>query len=240
MNNSRLLAAIRFRCQDSANALAVYLGVMLLLYAAMVGMLNGIFDHDQTQISGGSEFSIVIMFFVLGIVCIREDLRHFSQYGLTRRSVFLCDLTAHTLAAIVGCLLNSLLLQGVVLLAGGSIVTLTSLFTLPVFSLWYVSAGCSIVLCLCMAMLGQLISLLYYRLSKRDSLLLTFGGGALLLVGLPWLISRLVLLEPLRKACAMFISWLFAAPLHFIASFLLLGLLFAALSWLLIRRAPVK
>ena len=69
---------------DLCKGLAVYYAIMILIVIT-VGI--GVFS-DHTISFGGYGFSIIILLFILGLICIREDVRLALQCGVGRRSAF--------------------------------------------------------------------------------------------------------------------------------------------------------
>lgn len=250
MTKSRLRSALHYRLYDSGRGLLSCFGIVTVVFLvfALLGMT--VFNEKAGQF-GGLEFAITIMLFVVGIVCIREDMRMFCQFGVTRRSTFLAELLGAALtclAASLGVLLFGWLgelLFGILGMSDATISLYQLEFNVPgsVFALPF--GQLLLVLCynfsnyLAVICLGMFISLLYYRMSKFLTVVVSVAGGLLLFFGLPMLAPQLAA-QPFVQAVLRLFVWIAGAPGHHILITLILAVLFSGLSYLLFRRAPIK
>lgn len=252
MNKSILRAALKYRITDNIRGLLLMCGLYLLVLILLVATINVAIsgaDGEGLSVSGG-DIAFAITLFVYGIVTIRTDLPFFTQFGLSRRTVFIVQIITALITALIAsvlCLLVLLLLQGLAHSALGNGIYAAGLYNTlfnggsPVRD--FGGSLAEIVVTATMfgmaLSLGSLISLLYYRLNKLGKALLSIVGGSLLLFGLP-LGSSIPALRPLYQAMNDLFRTMFASPGALGLGMLLLFAIIMAANWLLLRRAPLR
>ena len=85
MNAAKLGKCVKFELLDMAKGLAVFFGVMLIVYAVNVILSAGVFGGEPGDgFFSGIEFCSVIFLFVSGIVMFGQYFRLFLQCGMGR------------------------------------------------------------------------------------------------------------------------------------------------------------
>jgi hypothetical protein len=167
-----------YRFLELLRGSATFLIIFLLVMAGLSVSVSG------TTVVGGYEISACIYFFVMGIITIREDLRLGIQNGVGRRSVFLASLLSSALTALIFAVLGEILITAAQALTKNMdnflITGLYQILSSPQASLVgeptriSVSIGAHLAAILLIFVLlvgpnlfGSFISLVFYRLNKR-------------------------------------------------------------------------
>ncbi len=221
---------------------AVYLGVISILNIILT-MQFGIGDETvSTTISAG------IYFFVIGIVYSHHNMRVGLANSISRKSIFNGTILAALLLSILAAIIN---------FAAGRIITLlnTQSVTLyewlsssmylnqpsngVIYILAYLLNG--IVTSLLAFLTGWFIGSAYYRMNRGLKIAVSIGVPALLFIGLPILSAQSsafsAALSTIFKTILNFVT---LSPFYLTLFLLALCVVFTLLSWLLLRRAPVK
>ena len=169
MNAAKLGKCVKFELLDMAKGIAVFFGVMLIIYAVNVILSAGVFGGEPgDEIFSGIEFCSVIFLFVSGIVMFGQYFRLFLQCGMGRGLLSGSLMLAVPVMALVVTVLNVVLgkvMDGVYGLLGGEY-----------FSLWemlFPEAGAVTLLASQWAMLlavtlfGLLISAVFQLVPKK-------------------------------------------------------------------------
>ncbi|HWQ51855.1 MAG TPA: hypothetical protein VN369_08660, partial [Terriglobales bacterium] len=218
--------------------------VMFLIMTAIITafMTIAFVADERTSIMSFSGYglSTTIFMFVMGIVNVRSDLRLSLQFGVSRRTSFICEVLA---ALSVSALLA----------AGGEVINgvaravsdgRTNIIIADLYQFLYVgekvnrltvsqhamsilfNTGFALSIC----MLGMFFSLMFWRLNKFWTVVaalaipVVINGGPLLLYMMGF-------------DFAAFGRWLLAAPLNFIACFAAVIALAGLVDWMLLRKA---
>ena len=169
MNAAKLGKCVKFELLDMAKGIAVFFGVMLIVYAVNVILSAGVFGGEPgDEFFSGIEFCSVIFLFVSGIVMFGQYFRLFLQCGMGRGLLSGSLMLSVPVMALVVTVLNVVLgkvMDGVYGLLGGEY-----------FSLWemlFPEAGAITLLASQWAMLlavtlfGLLISAVFQLVPKK-------------------------------------------------------------------------
>ena len=221
----------------------VYLVLMLIVIASMIGTMRISTDVSTSISFTGFCITATIFLFVMGIVNIRSDLRLCLQYGVSRRTAFVSELLA-------------VLATAVILSAAGELMTgiaqtisadNSKLFISDLYQLIYVGAdvpsltlsqhalsalfNTSLMFAACLG--GMFFSLMFWRLNKVWTVIVA--------ISIPVIINAVpILLDRLGVDFVPFIRWISSSPFCFVAFFLLLAILLSIINWLLLRRANIR
>jgi len=220
--------------------------VMFLIMAAILTafMSFAVKADARTVIMSfsGYGFATMIFMFVMGIVNIRSDLRLSLQFGVSRRTSFICEVLAalsiSLLLAAAGEVINGI---AQAISADKSNIFVTDLYQLiyigtntPRLSVGQhimsilLNTGFSLSVCLT----GMFFSLLFWRLNKFWTIVaalcipVVINGGPIILYRLGFDLVG-------------FGRWLAASPANFMLCFAGAGLIAGAVDWMLLRRANI-
>lgn len=221
----------------------VLLGVNLLLIAAFSAAPV---DGKTVRISS-IDTAMVTMCFVGGLMSFASVLRFGGANGASRRSVF-----GGTAAfAVTYSAALSLCCGGLQLLFSGSEIIDNSMAFKYIYGAWLAertafAENCAwliwtAVLCLTLFTLGYLMGGIFYRLGKLGKILFAAGVPSFLVVGVP--VLALILPRRLVQGAVQLAvdigTYCARSPMHAGAAALVLATVFLALSWLVMRRAPI-
>ena len=238
MIDSTLKKALRYQFDYTAWSCVYVYGITFLI-ACAIGMLGFValtLTVDSVTVYSSIGPVVFVHFLVMGIVCIRADLRFFLQHGLGRRTTYFGHLYCSLVSSIVLGLVSELLNYVGGFLPG-------SLFASSAFDIRGALAGWlthSIVFFLAWQ-LGVLISLIYYRLGKLGKVVFSVVAVATVVFALPRVIGSLA---GAAGDLADLIQRFVESPPNFSAYVLFfvlpLGILAAVGNFLLIRRVQIK
>ena len=244
MNKLNIMPALTYNLRQSMRGALWFAGSVAAIMLGLIVLQAAVIDGVISTTFSGLEFGGFITCFIIGIVSIRESLRLFLQNGISRRTVavsFFLDSIAMSLAfAIAGSILLAIFGRIVTAMdINASLINTYSMFIendtntrtvihsmssmLFSFTIYFLAMH-----------LGQLISLIYYRLNRLFKVLVSILGGMLLFIGFPLNLLRFDIV--LTKS---FIDWLISGPGPVMLVFVVMAIVFSLLAWLLIRRAPL-
>ena len=245
--------AFRYEMRNYFRAVAVLWLVMALLPAAMLALAYFLAGETAMESSfNGYSMAVGMFGLILGMVGLRENQRVLNQNGVSRRSAFLADVAALAVAAL-------LVAVGVSVIMGAYQAALGSAGRLLITDLYQLiyepssngvnpgalvrGAVFSAVAGWMLAALGQFCSALYWRLNKFWTILVSVAVPLALIFGsvplLTWLDTTSAG-QAAVEALAAFGRFLAASPWNAAAVLLAMGIVFFALSWLLLRRAMIR
>lgn len=234
------LPIFKYRLKDDLKAVGVFLLVTLLCTVLVIyGVLIMVSAIDERVVSNFS-IALTVFSFVIGIVTVREDLRLGIQNGVSRGTSLAACFTANVVASMVAAL-------GVTLVEWLSVATqdttnaaLMSFYAmiygedlslsgqLRSFLLSFVWSGSAV-------FVGSFLSLLYWRLTKLWRWIVSLGMGAALLL----LMNAAMISGGFMDTVLSFFRWLGEAPLNLGVFLVGVAAVFAAIDWLLTRKAPI-
>jgi hypothetical protein len=205
----------------------VYACVAVLILFTEVAVRNG------NTVSSLDMVSIVTLF-VMGLNIFKTYFKFYSANGVSRRTLFISNISAIAAFAAVMTLIDVFALQifGNIFYRG-SILEQALSFNVIQMTLFRFLVYFSV------ALLGFLITTLYYRMNKTLKIAVSVGVPMLFLNILPavdFYLLNYFLTNSLKKA----ISFLFSSFYMGTASVLILAAIEAVFIWLLVRRARVK
>lgn len=233
---------LRYRFLDNLKGVAVLALVLTFVSAGLPLMLSLFVGEGEMRMSNSYTMASMIFALITGIVTGRMDLRLGNQMGICRRSAF------------AGCFLGNAATYAVLSVA---VTLLTLIFQLAskddaqigfveLYQLFYSTASYIMppVEYLKMTLLnflaftaagvfGMLCTMAFWRLGRVGKWALGVCGGLLIVVGLPFFMSKFdyLLLRPIRI--------LTTNPWAMMAVLLALAALGTGISWLLTRKAPI-
>lgn len=239
-----------------------FIKVFSIMYGCVyLIMLTEVFLQHQTipdrTSTSGLEIATAITAFIMALNSFKEPFRFFVSNGFSRKSLFQGTILSFGACSAVIALLDcvsivifSLFMDYVPLYsfltgnAASNAAKTSVLFTHPMYSfpfllknlLWYFCCFFAF------AMLGLLITILYYQMNKTVKILVSAGIPVLLFIGLPTL-DKYMGNGIISYAINQIFTWwltLSAQPLTDLISRMALAAVFIALSFLFMRRAPVK
>lgn len=244
-----ILTPVRYHLWQNKRALFIFYGIIYVIYAMAVVATLTISSISGPVSMSGIEFASMIFIFILGLSSFSESFGMFLQNGMSRRTLFISTAYSFVIvAAIMAAVdsINGLLAnfafkyQGMFLQTYHPRYGETAGSALQVFEglLWY------LFLYSLLAMIGLFIGTLYYRMDKRQKILVSVGVPTLALVFLP-LFNRIVTNGALFSAIGNFLYFVqgFESghnPYYAMTTYILSFAFFGCLSFLLMRRAVVR
>lgn len=220
-----------------------YTVIAALLILMGVSMSIAIREGNQFTV-GGLEMASVVFIFICGLNSFKAAFHMLSANGVSRKTMFVSFLAVlGTVAAGMAVIDStiSLLMRSV----GEYHPGFMQMYGIESYSTSAVLTGVLWMFCTNMAagMAGYLLTTLYYRMNKPVKLLVSIGVPVLLLFVWPiadWALFR----GAVSIALTRFTGWAFGFmdgnPFRGIVTNVLLVLIFVALSFAALRRAPVK
>lgn len=241
-----LKTGVKYQLWEGKRSLIIFYGIIYAIYTLAI-VATKTFSPETLGISG-IELSSMIFLFILGLNLFSESFRMFLQNGLSRKTLFfslvLSILPIAAFMAIVDSIngvVASLLVdyEGMYLqIYGlrygtgiGVLQTIEGLF-------WYITAYAMV------AMLGLLITMIYYRLNKMGKLLISIGFPVTFVVILPFIDSTFTNGAIFKGIYNFFaFAWGFQNglnPYYSMITCTLFFALFGGLAYLLMRKAVVR
>jgi hypothetical protein len=239
----RFLPAWKYQMSGVKWPLIVYYGVIAALLALMGISLS--IAGDSTRVSvGGLETASMIFVFVMGLNSYKSVFFMMSANGVSRKTMFVSFLAMLGIVAAGMAVIDTLYGVGMKLVGGyqsmfellynketGAPVLIPGSFEWRLCS--YLAAG----------MAGYLITTLYYRMSKAVKLLVSIGVPVLVMFVWP-AVDYSLLNGATTNALGWLIAWASGIssgnPYMAVISDIVLTALLGALSFVALRRAPIK
>lgn len=230
-----MLNVTRYQLRDNRNAVLIFYAIVLSLIAMITFSLRNASGEVQ---AGGFGFSTMIFIFILGLNCFRSSFKFTQANGISRRRFYLANILALLTIAVVMALVDLALglIIGQFVPYEGMMEQLYRTPSLGADLIW------SFALYLFAAQLGWLISMIYYRSGKLQKTLVSLSPvfGLTLLAYFDQRTQGAVL-----RAIVNFLGTVFGLngvpnPFIGVVTFLLSATGIAGLSYLLIRRMPIK
>lgn len=249
MSNQGLLSAFRYRFTGTVKSVAVFFLIILAIMTILVSLAFCSASEGMHVTSSFTGFGIAAMVtvFVLGITTIREDFRLLMQNGLGRKTIFTSQILALLVIALLLAVTGELLTAIFQVVAGnGSSLQISDFFYMiyfpetrwdPPLAARIQNVLLSFGLYIWAYLTGMFFSLLYYRLNKTSTILVSVGVPLFFTVGLPLMVSRRMIPIFVTDAVAVFFR---AAAQTLFLAFIAMSVILGMVNWLLLRRAPVK
>lgn len=250
-----ILSAYKFQTKSWLRGIVIFFSIITAI--DVVGLIENLIektvDADVNSVVSGQDAALVIFAFIAGIATFSEFFHMLAQNGVSRKSISVSKpLVALTVSAILAAV-NFLLMQIFALIPLGdkSVNTVTSSEML--YHQYFDNVGSvagiftsllwTFALCAAAITAGGLIAALMYRLPKYGKFLFWGGIWALFVIVLP-VIKWLCFDGAIWKALFDFV--LFATgvgkgnPFAMIITCSVIFAVTSVLTWLLMRRMPVK
>ena len=225
-------------------SIGVYLIAMAVLYSAFSIALASGNDHVTVN---GMGVSLYVMLLILGIVHFAQNLRFGLANGVSRRSVYLGFMLFLVPTTVAAVLVSEVLLLLVSLISHDMSDLLYYLFDGYIGSRGAFAGHLAVLVCstafgLFFGTLGYLIGAAFYRLGRVGRYTMGIGLPVFLFGVLPLVFAVLPDAWTFRllEALASVGRFLIASPYRLALPLFVAAAGMALLSWLLIRRAPLK
>lgn len=235
---NRALKVAKWQLRDSRKAILIFYGVVIAVLTLIV-MVNLLYGSGQGK-SGGLDANEVVFCFVLGLNSFTSAFKFTQANNISRRCVFRASLVSFAgiaaLMAITSNILGAILRQ--VMPYESMMTQLYRIEAWPTQLIWSFALNAFAIF------LGWMITMIYYRSNKVQKTLVSMSP-AFLIFGLVYLNNRTggrlgaALVRAIGKALGV-ADVLNPNPLVAAFSFLVGAACCAALSFLLIRRAPIR
>ena len=240
--------AVRYEIRNYLRAVGILLLVMLLIPLALWVMLATL--GGQGSNFNGYSLSVGVFGLVLGMVGIRENLRMLNQNGVSRRTAFLAEIIAQAAVAVLVSLGAAVILALYRAIPG----LMARVEVSDVYQMLYGSgsmglagylrlAAFSAAMALSLAGVGQFWSVLYWRLSKFWTVMVSISIPIVLIFGPAALLTAAgdsPVGDAIVRAAAAFGRFFAGSVWNGVLVFLLIGAVSFGLSWLLVRRAVIR
>jgi hypothetical protein len=244
----RMKYALKYQINEYKKPVITFYIVIYSIYILMTLSNLTRKNPDDYSNVGGMEMASMIFLFVAGLNCFKQNFRMLMQNGISRRSVFTSNVLGILPVAGLMALVDSI--NRIIF---GQLAGYQSFFQM-LYPGWHGGQMSFLQITLegfvwmffmyCMAaMAGYFITTLYYRMNKPVKLAVSIGVPVMLFVVLPYIDNVLSGLH-IFKGIYQFTSWAFGFntdnPYMAVATCTVIFVVFGVLSWLLVRRAPIK
>lgn len=247
MKNNNIKAATIYRLKENRNIAAIFFLVIIAL--SVFSIVTALRANAGTSSMSAFGMAASITIFVTGICAVREHLRLCLQLGAGRPTAFISELIAAVITSIALSLIGEVILavcQAIV--AGRDNIVFSDMYQVlyigmdartMTFGQHLLSAAFNTSLCLSGYAAGAFLSLLFYRLSKIWRIVVAVGIPVLIIFGIPGFIAKFGFGSQFSQSVMDFMEWIGKSAGNFILLFVGIAIIFAAINWLLMRRAPV-
>lgn len=240
MITMRWRPALKYYLYQGMRALGVFFAVIIISMVVIPAVIALSLDGHTEVAFGGLGLGSVIMFLVLGIIVMRENIKLFLQNGCGRPTLFIADILGSLLLALmmaVICMLLPRIFTSVHidtgLRIGEMLLFRHSSSALPTVQ-YALLHFCGLLLAW---RVGMFISLIYYRLNLVGQVIISVAVPVLLIFGL----SRTASAGPVDPSLfSRAFNWVIASPNNAILAALIAALLCTAASWPLLIKAQVR
>lgn len=242
----KLRKAISYRMIDIKKSIILFYGIMALSFILVI-LLNTFTTETSGVHVNGMEFCTFIFLFVWGLNSFRQPFMVLLQNGISRKTMFTSYMIIMTIVAggmaffesIIYFVFhaNNLYLSAFMQIYDG--------ISLNVFSEILLTFVWSFSLYLAAAMFGYFVTTLYYLMNLTAKLIVSIGIPALILVILP-ILDEYVCAGAIFQFIGKAISYVVGTygdsyhPFNCILSGLLVALVFAGISYVMVKKVVVK
>ena len=247
-----LKTSLKYKLKDNLRSIIVYYFVILCVIC-LIAVSVIVPDSNAKSNIIGMEMATVIFLFVVGLNSFKENFLMLLQNGSSRKTIFTSGVLSMFIIS-TGMAIIDFIILAVIKLAAGNI---KSLKVMGLFEMNYSrhvenigsfqahteSLIFQILMYLAFVLVGYFITIAYYRMNKAAKTAVSIGVPVGLFFILP-LIDETLMKGRVSDWINDLFNYAFGLhsqnPCHAMVTFLLLSVVFAALSWLLMRRAVVK
>lgn len=248
-------ASFNFCFRSALRGILILSGIVIALIAlSTIGCI--VFDNFNVNYTGSYEMCAMIFVFVYACGAIRSGLRLANQCGRSRVSAFFAILLA-LIATSAVCAVTCQLLSTIASLVGRNLegFGFASIWTTtyfgdfaPVHTLTFGEHIASIFgnfgVFTAASMCGVFCSALFYKIPSKWTAIAGIAFGVFIMMGIPTILSSLVLLANISEAFGAFLDVLvhliFDTPVNLAVSALIGAAIVAGINYLLVRRVAVK
>lgn len=220
-----------------------YIVIAALLALMGIAMSIVIREHNQFSV-GGLETASAVFIFIAGLNSFKSTFHMFSANGISRKTMFISFIAAIGVVAVGMAVVDgvySLIMRTI----GNYEPAFMQMYGLDPANGAYIPTALLWMFCsnLAAGMTGYLITTLYYRMNKAVKLLASIGVPVLLLFVLP-IVDAALFNGVVMNTIGWFIGWASGLasgnPYMGVISNILLTVVCGILSFVALRRAPVK
>jgi hypothetical protein len=237
-----LKAPFRKAALNNLFAVAIFYS-FIVLFMIVLPLLAKVIPswNIHMNVNGGYESFSMIFMFVLGLTCVKDNLKACAVFGRSRNTALITGIMALGTVAAVLAVLDSVFTPVTSIITGGfsSSGLMNMIYNMipekpfsyfGTYLVWRLCLYCGI------TMLGFLLSSINYRLPKVWRLVFWIGFGLLMLVGIPLSVDNIAIATVLARFLDFAIA---SSPWRFDVTMVVCSAIAAVLAWLIQRRAPV-
>lgn len=243
-------AALKYQLEDHKKSIIIFYIIILFVYMLVIASTSVAITSGKGSVSfSGMEVATAIFLFVCGLCSFMENFLMLRQNGISRRTIFASRVAVNIIVALGMAIIDRVIWVIVTTFASSSSrMSFVSLFemvggsSVPGMSNLLINLGgigLSLVIYLASLFVGYFITIMFYRLSKAGKAIVGAGVPVFFTVVLPIIDSTLT-----RGRIGMIFSYIIIHTMgsfgKFIISSIVLSAIFAALSWVLMRKAVVR
>lgn len=241
-------SAVKYQIWEFKRPIAIYYFIIYMVYIALTLLFN-VFSDGMDGGVNGIDVATIIFLFVCGLNSFTDSFRMFLQNGLSRKTLFksflICTVAVVTFMVAADFVTRTLI---------GLLTNYSSLYS-ELYVPWYLGGAHSAMRIFeeflwtmsvygLASMMGFFLSTLYYNMGKAVKLLVSIGVPVSLFILLPMIDSTFTngaIFTALGKFFGFILGFQNGANPYFsIVSFLIIAVVFGALSYLMVRKAVVK
>ena len=248
-------AGFKYRFNNSMHG-AIIMNAIVIVLVILAAVCCVTLEGFNTAFTGSYEMVAAIMLFVYGVVTIREDLRLANQCGRGRNTAFVTNTLSNVASAAVFAVACQLISTAVSFfvrnLDGFKFATFWTMTYFgdffPVYTLSFGEHLASVLadfgIFTAASMCGVFCSALFYKVPSKWTAVTGVAFGVAIGMGIPSLISAIVLLANISAGFGAFLEGLvyliFVTPVNLAISALVFAVIVAAVNYLLVRRVAVR
>lgn len=244
--------SIKYILKGNLRAILIYYFV-ILCFIALMGVSIAIPDSTAQSNITGMEMITVVFLFVIGLNSFKEDFLILLQNGFSRKSIFTSGVLSMLIISIGMTIIDSVILAVCKLAAGNNQnIRVEGIFeinyrnhvnSIGSFRVHMESLIFQILMYLTFIVIGYFITIAYYRMNKAAKTAVSIGVPVGLFVIMP-IIDDIIMKGRINRSISELFIFAFGFqiqnPFYGMVTFLILIDVFAAFSWMLMRRAVVK
>lgn len=243
-------AALKYQLEDHKKSIIIFYITILFVYLIAITSIWSI--STNVRVSGsfnGMNVATAIFLFVSGLCSFRENFLMLGQNGISRKTIFTSRVIVNIIVAIVMAIIDKFIWIIFKAIAGSSgsmefktlfeMVGGNGLNGMSNLLINLGDIGFSIVIYLACIFVGYFITIMFYRLNKAGQAIVGAGVPVFFLVVLP-IFDSVVAGGRINRFFSKVVTFAVGTLDRFIISSIVISVVFAALSWLLMRRASEK
>lgn len=243
-------AALKYQLEDHKKSIIIFYITILSVYLIIITSIWGV--SKNVQISGninGMGIATAIFLFISGLCSFKENFFMLGQNGVSRKTIFESRVIVNIIVALGMAIIDKVIWTVFVAIADsteglefatlfetayGNGLNIKSILLKNLADIWF-----NLLVSLVCLFIGYFITLMFYRLSKAGRAIVGAGVPVFITVVLPIIDSALAG-GRIGKFLWDFAVFTMGTFDRFIISSIVFSAVFAALSWVLMRKAPVR